>query len=69
MVSLPNCETYRAQLRILLTHYCSTTTHLTTAWAESLSHIFGLSGPNKFFEFLVRGVRLYDLRPILVQRC
>jgi uncharacterized membrane protein len=34
-----------------------TTTHLTTAWAESLSHIFGLSEPNKFFEFLVRGVR------------
>ncbi|KAI5252855.1 hypothetical protein E4T42_03235 [Aureobasidium subglaciale] len=33
-----------------------TTTHLTTAWAESLSHIFGLSGPNKFFEFLVRGL-------------
>ncbi|KAG9957807.1 hypothetical protein KCU61_g8853, partial [Aureobasidium melanogenum] len=33
-----------------------TTTHLTTAWAESLSHVFGLSGPNKFFEFLVRGL-------------
>ncbi|CAD0084639.1 unnamed protein product [Aureobasidium vineae] len=26
------------------------------AWAESLSHVFGLSGPNKFFEFLVRGL-------------
>ncbi|KAH0287498.1 hypothetical protein M436DRAFT_86093 [Aureobasidium namibiae CBS 147.97] len=33
-----------------------TTTHLTTAWAESLSHVFGLSGSSKFFEFLVRGL-------------
>jgi hypothetical protein len=41
---------------LTLTHPYSTTTHLTTAWAESLSHIFGLSGPNKFFEYLVRGV-------------
>jgi len=40
-------------------HHYSTTTHLTTAWAESLSHVFGFSGSNKFFEFLVRGVCPY----------
>ncbi|KAL1311183.1 hypothetical protein AAFC00_001380 [Neodothiora populina] len=32
-----------------------TTTTLTTSWAESLSHVFGLSEPNRFVEVLVRG--------------
>ncbi|GAB7346756.1 hypothetical protein MBLNU459_g1860t1 [Dothideomycetes sp. NU459] len=32
-----------------------TTTHLTTSWADAISHLFGLAEPNKFIEFVVRG--------------
>lgn len=34
-----------------------TTTHLTTSWAKSLSHFFGLKDESIIFEGLVRGVR------------